>query len=149
MSYTLALVLSLLSGASPAAAPADSIRPDAKIRSAALRHAPDVKKCYETEGLGRNPSLGGSVEITVTILPTGTVSEVDVKPLGLRGAGALEVTKCLAAAARTWTFDRGPYVIESVILPFQLTRDGASGPPGSRATAQSAQGAQHQSDDQQ
>lgn len=137
MSYTLALVLSLLSAPSSApAAPIDSIRSDAKIRTAALRHAPDVRKCYETEGLGRNPSLAGSVEITVTILPTGAVSEVDVKALGLKGVGAAEVARCLATTARKWTFDRGPYVIESVILPFQLTRDAMSGAPGSRASAQ-------------
>ena len=135
MSYTLALVLALLTPpASASAAPPDSIRSDAKIRTTALRHAPDVRKCYETEGLGRNPSLVGSVEIMVTILPTGAVSDVDVKPLGLKGAGAAEVAKCLEVNARTWTFDRGPYVIESVILPFQLTRE-ASGPPGSRARA--------------
>jgi hypothetical protein len=138
MTYTLALVLSLLSAPAPTAlgTPADSIRSDAKIRAVALRHAPDVKKCYETEGLGRNPNLTGSVEITITILPTGAVSEVDVKPEGLRGAGAAEVTKCLAVNARTWKFDRGPYVVESVILPFQLTRDGLAGPAGSRASAQ-------------
>jgi hypothetical protein len=133
MTFTLALLLSLASAPLAPAAPADSIRPDAKIRSTALRHAPDVKKCYETEGLTRNPLLVGSVELTVTILPTGVVSEVDVSPGGLKGTGAAEVAKCLAATARTWTFDRGPYVIETVILPFQLTRDAPSGAPASRA----------------
>ncbi len=138
MSYTLALVLSLLSapiaptGTAPLA-PADSIRSDAKIRTVALRHAPEVRKCYETEGLGRNPNLVGSVDVTVTILPTGKVSEVEVKADGLKGAGALEVARCVEVNARTWIFDRGPYVIESVIVPFQLSRDGLGGPPGSRA----------------
>jgi hypothetical protein len=139
MSYTLALALSLLGASSAApAAPADSIRPDAKIRATALRHAPDVRKCYETEGLGRNPNLSGSVEITVTILPTGAVSDVDVKADALKGSGATEVARCLAVSARSWTFDRGPYVVEMVILPFQLSRD-TMGPPGSRA-ATSADG---------
>jgi len=133
MSYTLALALSLLS-ASPIA-PNDSIRSDASIRTAALRHAPEVRKCYETEGLGRNPSLAGSVEITVTILPTGAVSEVDVESRSLKGIGATEVAKCVATAARNWKFERGPYVVESVILPFNLSRDTMSGPPGSRASS--------------
>ena len=134
MSYTLALVLSLLSAPSSApAAPPDSIRSDKNIRAAALRHAPGVRKCYETEGLGRNPYLTGSVEITVTILPTGAVSDVDVKAQGLKGVGAAEVAKCIGTIARNWTFDRGPYVVEMVILPFQLTRDMMTGPPGSRA----------------
>jgi hypothetical protein len=133
MSYTLALLLSLMSAPAISPAPSDSVRSDAKIRSAALRHAPSVRKCYETEGLGRNPSLAGSVDITLTILPSGAVSEVEVEPQNLKGIGAAEVTKCLATAARTWTFDRGPYVVETVILPFQLSRDALGGPPGSRA----------------
>ena len=137
MSYTLALALSLLSASPTApAVPSDSIRSDAKIRTAVLKHAPEVRKCYETEGLGRNPALAGEVEVTVTILPSGAVSEVNVISAGLKGVGAAEVAKCVATAARTWKFDRGPYVVESVILPFQLTRDSMGGPPGSRATAQ-------------
>jgi len=137
MSYTLALALSLLSASPTApAVPNDSIRSDAKIRTAVLKHAPEVRKCYETEGLGRNPSLAGEVEVTVTILPSGAVSEVDVMSTGLKGVGAAEVAKCVATAARTWKFDRGPYVVESVILPFQLTRDTMGGPPGSRASTQ-------------
>ena len=134
MSYTLALLLSLVSASSsaPAASP-DSIRTDAAIRSTALKHAPEVRKCYETEGLGRNPSLVGAVELTITILPTGAVSEVDVKSVGLKGVGAAEVAKCLATNARTWKFDRGPYVVETVILPFQLSRDTMGAAPGSRA----------------
>ena len=140
MTYTLALVMSLLSvsTAPTTTLPADSIRSDAKIRTVALRHAPDVRKCYETEGLGRNPNLAGSVEVTVTILPTGAVSDVDVKVDGLKGSGSLEVARCLQANARTWTFDRGPYVVEMVILPFQLSRDGFGGPPGSRARTSAA-----------
>ena len=135
MPYTLALVLSLMSAPlAPAhAAPADSVRSDAKIRSTALRHAPDVRKCYENEGLGRNPNLVGSVELTITILPTGAVSEVSVNADALKGSGGAEVAKCLAKAARAWKFDRGPYVVEAVILPFKLNRDSMGGPPGSRA----------------
>lgn len=126
MPYTLALALSLLS-VSPDAptAPLDSIRSDANIRAAVLRQAPDVRKCYETEGLRRNPMLIGSVEIFVTILPTGIVSQVDVKAKGLDGPGGAEVSRCLQNAARHWKFDRGPYIVETVILPFNLVREPA------------------------
>lgn len=135
MSFTLALALSLLSASPAAPTPRDSVRPDAKIRATALKHAPDVRKCYENEGLGRNPNLVGAVEVTITILPSGAVSEVDVDVARLKGPGSAEVAKCLAKNVRTWTFDRGPYVVESVILPFSLSRDAMGGPPGSRATA--------------
>ncbi len=128
MSYTLAFVLSLMSV--PSIEPAirtDSIRSDAGIRASALRHSPDVRKCYETEGLARNPSLTGSVEVVLTILPTGAVSEVEIDTEQLRGVGKAEVAKCLETAARRWTFDRGPYVVETVILPFQLSREASRG----------------------
>ena len=137
MSYSLALMLSLIGlPASNLPAPADSIRTDADIRAAVLRHAPAVRKCYEIEGLGRNPSLTGSVEITVTILPTGVVSDVEVSTVGLRGIGETEVAKCLAGVARAWKFDRGPYIVETVVLPFDLVRHAPSNrkaTPGKRA----------------
>ena len=137
MPYNLALVLSLMgvsSGAVPV--PTDSIRTDADIRAAVMRHAPAVRKCYETEGLLRNPSLAGSVEITVTILPTGVVSDVEVSTVGLKGVGESEVAKCLAGVARTWRFDRGPYIIETVVFPFDLVRN--TPPNGSKTTGQRA-----------
>jgi hypothetical protein len=126
MPYTLALALSLLSisPADTAAAP-DSIRTDSNIRAAALRHSPDVRKCYENEGLRRNPHLVGSVEVFLTILPTGAVSQVAVKSKGLEAAGGAEVARCVQSAARNWMFDRGPYIVETVILPFNLVREPA------------------------
>ena len=135
MSFSLALALSL--AVFPGSAvPGDSIRSDADIRSSVIRHAPAVRKCYEVEGLGRNPSLAGSVEITVTILPTGTVTDVEVSTAKFKGVGNKEVASCLAGLARTWRFDRGPYLVETIILPFDLIRDlpaakGAA--PGKRA----------------
>ena len=122
MSYSLALVLSLV--ALPQhSVPGDSVRSDANIRSAVMRHAPAVRKCYEVEGLGRNPSLAGSVEITVTILPTGSVTDVEVSTAKFKGVGEKEVANCLAGLARSWKFDRGPYIVETIILPFDLVRN--------------------------
>ena len=136
MSHTLILALSLLS-ASPAApsASADSIRTDAAIRAAALRSAPDVRKCYENEGLRRNPLLTGSVDVFLTILPTGAVSKVDVKATGLDGAGGAEVSRCVQTVARNWKFDRGPYVVETVILPFNLLREAAGASTARRGSS--------------
>ena len=122
MSFSLALALSLVAFPQSAVA-SDSIRSDADIRSSVIRHAPAVRKCYEVEGLGRNPSLAGSVEITLTILPTGAVSAVEVSTAKFRGVGDKEVASCLAALARAWRFDRGPYIVETIILPFDLIRD--------------------------
>ena len=135
MSYTLALALSLLTTPMSApAVPTDSIRSDAAIRAAALRHSPDVRKCYETEGLARNPALSGSVEIELTIQPSGAVSEVLINADHLKGVGKPEVVRCLAAAAKTWTFDRGAYVVETIIVPYQLTREAARSRTAVRAS---------------
>ena len=126
MSHTLAFLLSLwsapLAPTVPAfiAAPADSIRTDAEIRASVLRHASDVRTCYETEGLKRNPRLEGTLEVEVTILPTGVVEHAETKIPAFKGVGAKEVAKCLATAAKNWRFDRGPYLVETVILPFNL-----------------------------
>src|SRR4051812_29276286 len=49
----LALILALT--ASPNPSVADSVRSDREIRLAALRHVADVKRCYEREGLTRDP----------------------------------------------------------------------------------------------
>src|SRR5688572_32824315 len=114
MMHTLALLLSLWSmprPTSPALGPvarpaADSLRSDAEIRTAVLRHATDVRRCYETEGLRRDPGLNGYVDVVVTIQPTGMVTNVAVRTESLSGSGAKEVGKCLATIARHWRFER-------------------------------------------
>lgn len=113
------LVLAL---ASPARrSPADSVRSDRDIRLAALHHVADVKRCYEREGLTRDPRLSGTVDVTVTVLATGVVSDATVAAADLRGAGAREVATCLTTAIRRWRFDRGPYAVETIVFPFHFT----------------------------
>src|SRR5687768_12332023 len=107
MPPTIAFIFSLLSASiAPALpAPADTIRTDAEIRAAVLRHSDDVRKCYENEGLKRNPRLEGLLEVEVTILPTGLVEHATATIPSLKGEGAKEVAKCLAVAAKNWRFD--------------------------------------------
>lgn len=128
MSYTIALLVSLWSAPLPAPVslpparpPADSIRPDSEIRLAVLRHATEVRRCYESEGLRRDPRLNGFIDLVLTIQPTGVVSEVAVRTDSLTGTSAAEVGKCLVTIARHWRFDRGPYGVETIVLPFVLT----------------------------
>jgi hypothetical protein len=145
MSHTLAFLLTLWSAPvapivpAPTYAPADSIRTDAEIRAAVLRHASDVRTCYESEGLKRNPRLEGMVEVEVTILPTGVVEYAETKTPQLTGVGAKEVAKCLTTAAKNWRFDRGPYLVETVILPFNLRPTISTLPAPGRRAASAAQ----------
>ena len=115
-----ALALALLLDAAPAPAAADSIRADAEIRQTILRHAADVRGCYEREGLRRDPSLIGTLEVEVTVLPTGVVDSVAVGTVVMAGNGQREVAACIVTVARHWRFERGPYSVETIVLPFAL-----------------------------
>lgn len=124
------LLLAALLAVAPAPAPAhtDSLRSDGEVRATVLRHAADVRRCYQDEGLRRNPALTGHLELELTILPTGRVDSVIVAATSLRGDGVKEVTTCLAQAARQWRFERGPFATEQVVFPFVFAP--ASGSPG-------------------
>ena len=101
---------------------ADSVRREVEVRETVLRHAPDVRRCYQDEGLRRNPELAGKIEVELTILPTGTVDSVNVAT-NLAGPGEQEVTVCVALRARNWRFERGPYAVETVVFPFVFSRE--------------------------
>lgn len=116
-----ALALALLLDAAPAPiVAADSLRADTEIRQTILRHAADVRGCYEREGLRRDPSLVGTLEVEVTVLPTGVVDSVAVGTVVMAGNGQREVAACIATVARHWRFERGPYAVETIVLPFAL-----------------------------
>ena len=124
MLSSLALVLALGTTPPPlVAGPSapDTIRADTEIRQVVLRNAGDVRRCYEREGLRRNPDLTGLIEIRMTILPTGRVDEVVLAASSMSGRGVDEVVRCIAKVARHWRFERGAYSVETVVLPFALT----------------------------
>lgn len=109
-------------------APADSIRGDAEIRVTAMRHVADVRRCYQREGLARDPNLSGTMDVTVTVVPTGAVRRAEVTAHAMRGHGAREVAACLTAAIRNWRFERGPFQVETIIFPFAFTPETAIQP---------------------
>ena len=113
----LALALSMSKGT----AVTDSVRTDRDIRLAALRHVADVKRCYEREGLARNPSLTGTLDVTVTVLATGVVRDASVTTTDMQGLGAREVGNCLTTVIRNWRFDRGPFAVETIVFPFRFS----------------------------
>lgn len=100
---------------------ADSERADRDIRQVALHHAAEVRQCYESQGLRRNPGLSGIVEVELRVLPTGVVDSARVSSSQLDGYGKLEVEECIVELARNWRFDRGPFGVETIVYPFTLT----------------------------
>lgn len=119
MSSLLALALAF-TVAGPAPASSDSLRDDRDVRLTALRNARSVMRCYEEHGLRRQPELEGVVEVSLTVEPTGVVSEVQVASATLAGPGSREVAACIATAARQWRFERGPFDVEVIVFPFVL-----------------------------
>lgn len=115
-----ALLTALASAPSAPATLTDSVRSDSEIREVVLRHTAVVRGCYETEGLRRNSALAGTIEVELRILPVGRVDSVIVVRSDLGGPGNREVTACITAAVRNWRFERGPYAVEAVVLPFVL-----------------------------
>ena len=98
----------------------DSARSDAEVRASVLRNTNDIRRCYEFEGLPHNPALAGRMKLTLTIRPTGVVSDVSVDSLTLRGPGALEVARCVARHARNWRFERGDFATELHTFPLDF-----------------------------
>ncbi|HEX6048224.1 MAG TPA: AgmX/PglI C-terminal domain-containing protein [Gemmatimonadaceae bacterium] len=117
MITTLALFLTV---AASGPTPTDSVRADREIRLVALRHVADVRRCYEREGLTRDPALAGTLDVTVTVQATGVVSDVAVTAEDMHGVGAREVATCLTMVIRNWRFDRGPYAVEAIVFPFDF-----------------------------
>ena len=111
--------------AAPSVAAGDSVRADRIIRETVLRHARDARRCYEMEGLRRNPVLTSTIELEVTILPTGIVEHAVARPDAAR-SGASEVASCLAVVARNWRFERGPFDVEVIVFPFSFAPAEAS-----------------------
>ena len=135
MLSVLALALSLHASAPPSPAVAgDSVRADDEVRQTVLRHASDVRSCYEREGLKRNPRLRGALEVELTILPTGAVARAGIARMSLAGEGTREVSVCILTVARNWRFERGPFMVETIVFPFRLVPDDPNRLPDARST---------------
>ena len=112
---------------------ADSSRSDEEIRLVALRHARDVRSCYEHEGLRLDPRLAGTLEVELTVSPSGRVERATARPATLRGAGSIAVATCVTTVARNWRYEAGPYSREVIVYPFALARDVTDAVPTSGA----------------
>jgi TonB family protein len=123
MLHTLFVSFALASQMTLAPQQPDSLRPDTDVRLVALRHASEIQRCYETEGLRVNPGLSGMIEVEVTVGPSGRVEDAEVSSSALSGAGRQEVEACITTTVRNWRFERGPFAPETIVYPFNLVRD--------------------------
>jgi hypothetical protein len=123
MLHTLILSLAVASHVSLMPQQPDSVRPDVDVRLVALRHAAEIQRCYEAEGLRVNPGLGGMIEVEVTVVPSGRVQDAAVAASNLFGAGHQEVESCITSSVKNWRFEKGPFATETIVYPFNLVRD--------------------------
>jgi len=123
MLHTLFLSFALASRMSLMPQQPDSVRPDTDVRLVALRHATEIQRCYETEGLRVNPGLGGMIEVEVTVGPSGRVEDAAVSASALSGIGHHEVETCITTSVRNWRFEKGPFATETIVYPFNLVRN--------------------------
>jgi hypothetical protein len=98
----------------------DSARSESEFKAASARYSPVVRGCYEREGLRADPALSATVEVGVTVAPTGTVRDISVDTLEVKGVGMANVARCVSQAAATWKFQPGAYAEERAILTFKL-----------------------------
>lgn len=105
---------------STSASVADSTRSESELRAASTRYAAAVKTCYEREGLKTDPALTATVDVAMTVQPDGTVREISVDTVEVKGVGIGVVAQCVAKAAATWRFTAGAYGLERTVLSFKL-----------------------------
>ncbi|MBX9929391.1 MAG: AgmX/PglI C-terminal domain-containing protein [Gemmatimonadaceae bacterium] len=60
--------------------------------------------CYTEIGLGANPSLAGTIGVTVSLAPTGAVLDARVATRTWNGAGVMETEGCVLGKVRGWSF---------------------------------------------
>jgi hypothetical protein len=63
-----------------------------------------LQYCYQEQGLALNPSLAGSVGVTVSLDPAGAVTGARVVSRTWGGAGSAEAEQCILQRVRGWGF---------------------------------------------
>lgn len=89
-------------GAATLAEPASTTAsyPREAIRRVAREHDAEVRHCHEIAA-GSRPGLSGSLTVRITIAADGTVTQADTEADEVH---APELTSCMLAALRRWTF---------------------------------------------
>lgn len=91
-----------------------------EVGRTARAHAPQLQRCYQEEGLMRNPSLAGLVRLAIDV-EGGRVTAARVVYRSWTGAGVAETESCLIGAIRGWRLGASS---ASLTLPFSFTSSG-------------------------
>jgi hypothetical protein len=66
-----------------------------------------LRFCYNEYGLKANPSLAGSISVSITLTESGGVTGADIGSRSWGGAGASEAESCIRGKIRSWRFPSG------------------------------------------
>ncbi len=88
--------------------------PKSAILKVVLAGTPDVRACYEEKALAVDPSAHGTIAVTFTIGPGGTVVDATLETDDFHQP---EMTACVLGVVRAWRFPR-PQGREDVEVTF-------------------------------
>jgi hypothetical protein len=81
-----------------------------------------LRYCYTEQGLKVNPALAGTINVSITLTGSGSVTGVDARPGSMSGAGTSEVTNCIEGKIRAWKFPSSEAGGGTYSFPFSFTK---------------------------
>lgn len=82
---------------------------------------PELRFCYE-ENLKLNPSLAGSVTVSITVSAGGGIADAGVTDRTWSGRGAMEAEACMLRMIRGWRLAGPGHAAGTYSFPFSFTR---------------------------
>jgi hypothetical protein len=81
-----------------------------------------LRFCYQEYGLKVNPSLAGTINVSITLTGSGNVTGADVTSRTWGGGGAAEAESCIIDKIRSWRFPSSSAGGGTYAFPFNFTR---------------------------
>jgi hypothetical protein len=82
-----------------------------------------LRFCYSEYGLKSNPNLAGTINIAISLTPSGSVTGANINSRSWGGAGASAAESCITGKIRSWKFPSGH--AGTYGFPFNFTPSGA------------------------
>ena len=102
---------------------ADGARRDASELGTFVRSRQEqLRFCYAERGLKINPSLAGTINVSITLAATGSVTDAAVTNRTWSGGGAAEAESCIIQRIHTWRFPSASVGGGTYAFPFNFTR---------------------------
>ena len=81
-----------------------------------------LRFCYVEQGLKVNPALAGTINVAITITPTGNVTGVNITNRTWSGPGSAEAEQCIRSRIRGWKFPSSASGGGTYSFPFNFTK---------------------------